>query len=239
MAKCSLQTNSTAGWLRSSAVPRTRCPAAEAGYKIGKITTLDFHADNPAFKNDGRIMDPAHPETLVDAAGPDGPVLLGAMFQMDELGDTGPAIGGPLTVWHAHDHVCISFTGMTGAVSPLGACSLGSVAIPITNEMIHVFVLDVPRIDSANSRRLDQTSHRFLALHLMRTASVRTYAWRSLLPIRRSARGGRPRAASANYGIDHRQSGRGAVFATRTCTTSTGRGVANCLPSMAMKSPGR
>ncbi len=116
--------------------------AAEAGYKIGEITTLDFHADNPAFKKDGRIMDPAYPETLVYAAGPDGPVLVGAMFQMDELGDTGPAIGGPLTVWHAHDHVCISFTGITGAVSPLGACSLGSVAIPITNEMIHVFVLD-------------------------------------------------------------------------------------------------
>ena len=116
--------------------------AAEAGYKIGQITTLDFHADNPAFKKDGRIMDPAYPETLVYAAGPEGPVLVGAMFQMDELGDTGPAIGGPLTVWHAHDHVCISFTGMTGAVSPLGACSLGSVAIPITNEMIHVFILD-------------------------------------------------------------------------------------------------
>ncbi len=116
--------------------------AAEAGYKIGQITTLDFHADNPALKKDGRIMDPAYPETLVYAAGPEGPVLVGAMFQMDELGDTGPAIGGPLTVWHAHDHVCISFTGMTGAVSPLGACSLGSVAIPITNEMIHVFILD-------------------------------------------------------------------------------------------------
>ncbi|MDH3192873.1 MAG: hypothetical protein OEY55_02980 [Acidimicrobiia bacterium] len=116
--------------------------AAQAGYKIGDITTLDHHADNPDFKKDGRIMDPAYPETLVYAAGVNGPVLVGAMFQMDELGDTGPAIGGPLTVWHAHDHVCISFTGITGAVSPLGACSLGSVAIPITNEMIHVFVLD-------------------------------------------------------------------------------------------------
>ncbi len=91
--------------------------AAEAGYKIGQITTLDFHADNPALKKDGRIMDPAYPETLVYAAGPEGPVLVGAMFQMDELGDTGPAIGGPLTVWHAHDHVCISFTGMTVRVA--------------------------------------------------------------------------------------------------------------------------
>lgn len=116
--------------------------AAEAGYKIGEVTTLDFHADNPDLKKDGRIMDPAYPETLVYASGPDGPVLVGAMFQMDEPGDSGPAIGGPLTVWHAHDHVCVSFTGLTGVVSPLGACSLGSVAIPITNEMIHVFILD-------------------------------------------------------------------------------------------------
>ena len=116
--------------------------AAAAGYNVDGIEGLDFHADNPALKNDGRIMDPGYPETLVYARGPDGPVLLGAMFQMDRLGETGPAVGGPLTVWHAHDHICISLTGITGVVSPFGACALGSVAIPITNEMIHVFIVD-------------------------------------------------------------------------------------------------
>ncbi len=116
--------------------------AAAAGYEVDNIEGLDYHADNPTLKDDGRIFDPAYPETLVYAAGPDGPVLLGAMFQMDNLGDTGPAIGGPLTVWHAHDHVCVSFTGLTGVVSPFGGCPLGSFAMPITNEMIHVFVLD-------------------------------------------------------------------------------------------------
>ena len=116
--------------------------AAAAGYEVDGIEGFDFHADNPQLKNDGRVMDPEFPETLVYAMGPGGPVLLGAMFSIDDIGVTGPAVGGPLTVWHAHDHVCLSFTGMTGAVGPFGMCSFGSIAIPITNEMIHVFVLD-------------------------------------------------------------------------------------------------
>jgi len=116
--------------------------AKAAGYQVDGIEGLDFHADNPSRKDDGRIMDPAFPETLVYAMGPDGPVLLGAMFQMDKLGETGPAVGGPLTVWHAHDHVCVSLTGLTGVVSPFGACALGSIAFPITNEMIHVFIVE-------------------------------------------------------------------------------------------------
>ena len=32
------------------------------------------------------------------------------MYEMDEIGTAGPAIGGPLTVWHAHDHVCFALT---------------------------------------------------------------------------------------------------------------------------------
>ncbi len=54
------------------------------------------------------LLDPTRPETLVYAESPGGPILLGAMFQMPEIGEAGPAVGGPLTVWHAHDHVCFS-----------------------------------------------------------------------------------------------------------------------------------
>ncbi len=128
------------------ALQRYADPAvAEAdGYDVGTVRGLDHHADNPAYTNDGVILDPARPETLVYAAGPDGPVLLGAMFQMEDAGVAGPAVGGPLTVWHGHDHICLTLLppGLGGVTSPYGTCPVGSVTIPITNEMLHVFTID-------------------------------------------------------------------------------------------------
>ena len=82
--------------------------AAAAGYNVEGMFGRDFHADTEAYMNDGHILDPHRPETLVYAVSGGRPVLLGAMFQMDDIGQPGPAIGGPLTVWHAHDHICFS-----------------------------------------------------------------------------------------------------------------------------------
>ena len=117
--------------------------AAAAGYDVAGMQGMGFHADNEAYKADGRIFDPERPETLVYAVGPDGPVLIGAMFQMPGIGNPGPAIGGPLTVWHAHDHICFSLTppALSGLLSPFGACPVGSITVPITNEMIHLWTL--------------------------------------------------------------------------------------------------
>ncbi len=110
---------------------------------VDDLARRGYHADNPDYKNDGRVLDPAAPETLVFAAGPDGPVLVGAMFQMDEIGASGPAPGGPLTVWHAHDHVCFALTppSLAGLTGPFGTCPIGSITLPVTNEMIHVWTL--------------------------------------------------------------------------------------------------
>lgn len=115
--------------------------AAADGYEVAGIAGLDYHASNEAYQHDGRILDPERPETLVYAAGPSGPVLLGAMFQMPGFGEAGPAIGGPLTVWHGHEQICFSLVppGLTGIVSPLGGCPVGSLAIPRTVEMMHVW----------------------------------------------------------------------------------------------------
>ncbi len=117
--------------------------AAAAGYQVQGIVGSQFHAENPLFKSDGVILDPDRPETLVYEATPDGPVLLGALFEMEEIGVPGPAFGGPLTVWHAHDHLCLSLLppALAGFESPLGGCGLGLVSLPITNEMIHVWTL--------------------------------------------------------------------------------------------------
>ncbi len=118
--------------------------AAADGYTVKGIAGIDFHASNPAYENDGRILDPAHPETLVYAVAPDGkPVLMGAMFLMPKIGEPGPAIGGPLTVWHAHQHVCISLTppALAGLLSPLGTCPVGTIDLALTAEMIHIWIV--------------------------------------------------------------------------------------------------
>jgi hypothetical protein len=118
--------------------------AAADGYNVKGIYGLDFHAQNPANENDGRILDVAHPETLVYAVAPNGqPVLMGAMFLMPKIGEAGPAVGGPLTVWHAHQHICFSLTppGIAGLLSPLGGCPIGTIDMALTAEMIHIWIV--------------------------------------------------------------------------------------------------
>jgi hypothetical protein len=118
--------------------------AAAEGYDVDRMGRLGGHADNPAYKDDGRILDPTRPETLVYHPGPDGPVLLGAMYQTDESGEPGPMIGGSLTVWHGHDHVCFGLLppGLGSLGSPMGTCPLGTITVALTNEMIHVWTVD-------------------------------------------------------------------------------------------------
>lgn len=117
--------------------------AAADGYNVAGIAGRDFHAENAAYKADGHIFDPERPENLIYAVGPTGPVLIGVMYEMDEIGVAGPAVGGPLTVWHAHDHICVSLTppALAGLTSPFGYCPAGSITLPITNEMIHLWTL--------------------------------------------------------------------------------------------------
>jgi hypothetical protein len=118
--------------------------AAADGYSVTGITGIDFHASNPVNDNDGRVLDVAHPEALVYGVAPDGrPVLIGAMFLMPKIGEPGPTIGGPLTVWHAHQHVCISLTppSLAGLLSPLGTCPIGTIDLALTAEMIHIWIV--------------------------------------------------------------------------------------------------
>lgn len=117
--------------------------AAAHGYNVDHMYGRDFHADNPLYINDGHVLDPEKPETLVYAVVDSQPVLLGAMFQMPGINNPGPAVGGPITVWHAHDHICFSLTppALSGLQSPFGTCPVGSINMPITNEMIHVWTL--------------------------------------------------------------------------------------------------
>lgn len=118
--------------------------AGAAGYDVAGIAGRDFHAGNAGYEGDGRTLDPERPETLVYAQAPDGrPVLVGAMFLMDGIGESGPTVGGPLTIWHGHEHVCIALLppSITAILSPLGSCPVGSFDLPLTTEMIHVWTV--------------------------------------------------------------------------------------------------
>jgi len=117
--------------------------AAAAGYDVAHISGLGYHAANTVYQHDGLILDPSRPETLVYAQTPGGAILLGAMYQMPRLDQAGPQVAGPLTVWHAHEQVCLSLLppGISGLLSPLGDCPVGSLLLPDTGEMLHVWTL--------------------------------------------------------------------------------------------------
>ncbi len=145
-------------------VAKYRDPAVAAadGYQVTNIVGHDFHAPNPTYQADGRILDPSRPENLIYAAGPGGPVLVGVMYESEAIGVAGPAVGGPLTVWHSHDHVCFSLMppALAGLTSPFGVCPAGSVTIPITGEMLHVWTI------AGAPERFGRLDDAWLAAHL-------------------------------------------------------------------------
>ena len=117
--------------------------AATDGYRVEGIVGNDFHAGNPDYQNDGLMLDPTRPENLIYGMGPDGPVLLGVMFETEGLRNDPPPTGGAVLHWYRHEQVCFALTppGLAGLVDPFGNCAVGSLAIPTTNSMMHVWTL--------------------------------------------------------------------------------------------------
>jgi hypothetical protein len=119
--------------------------ALKAGYKwpLGKHTGPDVHLENEAYKEDGRTLDPERPEMLVYAVDGGKAVLLGVVYVMDVAGEAGPAPGGPITRWHAHN-LCVSLMPPgVGIVTPYGGCPALSLTGTIP-EMMHVWVVKNP-----------------------------------------------------------------------------------------------
>lgn len=118
--------------------------ALAAGYQLPAVREgTAVHLENKAYKSDGRVLDPQRPETLVYAISGGRATLLGALFVMEQAGQPGPAPGGPITHWHAHN-VCVTVLPVGfGLVSPFGGCPGLSVSIT-TPEMMHVWVVDNP-----------------------------------------------------------------------------------------------
>jgi hypothetical protein len=119
--------------------------ALKAGYHwpLGKHTGPDVHLENEAYKKDGRVLDPERPEMLVYAVGSGRAVLLGVVYVMERAGEPGPAPGGPITRWHAHN-LCVSLMPPgVGIVTPYGGCPALSLTGTIP-EMMHVWVVKNP-----------------------------------------------------------------------------------------------
>jgi hypothetical protein len=118
--------------------------ALAAGYQLPKPGTgPDVHMDNPAYKKDGRMLDPQRPETLVFAIEGGRATLLGVVYVMERAGRAGPEPGGPITRWHAHNICLTALPPGFGIVTPFGSCPALSVNVT-TPEMMHVWVVDPP-----------------------------------------------------------------------------------------------
>jgi len=118
--------------------------AVAAGYVLPRNAHgPDVHMENPAFKKDGRDLDPERPETLVFAIEGGRATLLGVVYVMERAGIPAPQPGGPITRWHAHN-ICLSaLPPGFGIVSPFGSCPVLAVNLT-TPEMMHVWVVDNP-----------------------------------------------------------------------------------------------
>ena len=120
--------------------------AYAAGYRPGGPSNMpSSHWMNQAYVKAGYVMDPKRPQGLVYANTKHGPVLLGAMFQMQHIGQFGPDPGGPITAWHQHENICFAPIGFEFSfMTPYGICPIGSIDIS-ASPMLHVWIVDNPK----------------------------------------------------------------------------------------------
>ena len=113
---------------------------------IGDGFTGDEHFINTAYFDDGHILDPDRPESLVYDTRSGSRKLEAAMFMLkpgDSFDDI-PDVGGPLTQWHIHNNLCFTTTGqVAGLTNGDGGCNAPLVHGPLT-PMMHVWIQKNP-----------------------------------------------------------------------------------------------
>jgi hypothetical protein len=118
--------------------------AAAAGFRFrdgeaGPERRVRFlHVPNPAWRADGRVLDPDRPETLVYRNGPGGELALVGVMYTAARGAPGPAVGGPITRWHDHESCRDPVTRAKLGRPVDGACPQGQVHRR-SGEMMHVW----------------------------------------------------------------------------------------------------
>jgi hypothetical protein len=97
-----------------------------------------LHVPNPAWRADGRVLDPERPETLVYWDGPGGQLTLVGVMYTAARGAPGPAVGGPITRWHDHESCRDPVTRARLGRPVDGTCPQGQV-YRRSGEMMHVW----------------------------------------------------------------------------------------------------
>ena len=121
--------------------------AYAAGYRsIGDAVTGDEHYTNWSYVNDGHILDPMRPESVVYEVRDGKQTAVAAMYSLP-FGSTFadvPDVGGSLTQWHVHRNLCLTKDPQQRVVS--GITSLDGKCPPGTSKagntpMLHVWTV--------------------------------------------------------------------------------------------------
>jgi hypothetical protein len=125
----------------------TPAQAYAAGYRsIGDAVTGDEHYVNWSYANDGHILDPTRPESVVYEVRNGKQAAVAAMYALplgSSFADV-PDVGGALTQWHVHRDLCLTDDPqqrlVVGVTSQGGACAPGTTKAGDT-PMLHVWTI--------------------------------------------------------------------------------------------------
>ncbi|MFC8502866.1 hypothetical protein ACFUC1_10915, partial [Pedococcus sp. NPDC057267] len=138
-----------AGFDVQAAYERRVAQLTAAGHAPRNGLVMAIHVPNKANRTDGRILDPAKPETLVYAHTAQGKFeLIGVMFTAE--GKTPPALYQPYLRWHTHTF-CVG--GGKPRVKPEdGSCPAGTTERE-SGAMTHVWFVSPDQLAQAFARR--------------------------------------------------------------------------------------
>ena len=135
-----------------AALPRWHTPAEAyaAGYRsIGDTKSVVEHYVNWSYIDDGHILDPARPESIVFQRRDGAPVAVAAMYSLP-FGSTFadvPDVGGALTQWHVHRNLCLTDDPTQKIILRFtaadGSCPAGTSKASDT-PMLHVWTVPNP-----------------------------------------------------------------------------------------------
>jgi hypothetical protein len=126
---------------------QTPAQAYALGYRsIGDAVTGDEHYVNWSYVDDGHILDPQRPESVVYEVRDGKQQAVAAMYSLP-FGSTFadvPDVGGSLTQWHVHRDLCLTENAqqrvVAGITSLDGPCPAGTSKAGNT-PMLHVWVI--------------------------------------------------------------------------------------------------
>lgn len=119
-----------------------RTAEAEGWRSIHDGATGYEHFVNPAKYDDGKVLDPTAPESLVYRFENGRRKLVAAMFMLKPgttLADV-PPVGGKLMQWHIHDNLCFTPAGAVGGLRPPGGACRDGLVPGGEQPMIHVWI---------------------------------------------------------------------------------------------------